>query len=323
MRITGHRALKSLITVTIAMLSAGASIAQDYPTRPIRVIAPGVGGVADVTARLLAPPVSQLIGQQLIVENRASGVIPGQVVASSQPDGYTLLVYGPPVWLSQYLQDAVPYDVVRDLAPITLAISTPNVLAVNPAVTASTVAELLALARSKPGELNYGSNGNGSSGHLAAELLKSMASINIVKINYKSGGAAIGDLMVGRVQLYFAPAPTVSAQIKAGKLKAIAIASAKPSALTPGLPTVAATIPGYVVESTTAVFARAGTPAPILNRLNQAFVRALNTAAVKEKFFSVGSEVVASTPEELAAAVKVEMDRFGKLIKDAGIRNED
>lgn len=264
------------------ILLTGVASGQEYPNKPIRLIAPGVGGIADVTARILAPEVSAILGKPVIVENRPSGIIPGQIVSQSHPDGYTLLLYGPPVWIMPLMQDKMSYDPVKDLAPVTMAINTPSLLVVNSSLPVSSVAELLALAKAKPGQLNYATNGGGSSGHLAGELLKAMAGLDIVRINYAGGGAAIADLLAGRVQYYFAPRPTVVAQINAGKLKALAVAGAKPSPLAPGLPTVSATLPGYSVESSTAVFTRAGTPQAIINRLNQAFVSVLTSAAVKE-----------------------------------------
>jgi tripartite-type tricarboxylate transporter receptor subunit TctC len=283
----------------------------------------GVGSGSDFVARLIAPELSASLGQPMIVDNRGSGVIPGEIVAKAPPDGYTLLLYGNAMWLAPFMQDRVAYDVTRDFSPVSLTTTTPNILVVQTTLPVNSVKELIALAKARPGELNYGSGPAGSLTHLAAELFKVMAGVNVVRINYKGVALAINDLLAGQVQLMFPTPATVMPHIKSGRLKALAVTSASPSALVPGVPTIASSgLPGYTSVAIQGVFAPAATPAPIINRLNEEIVRLVNRANMKEKLLSTGVEAVGSSPAQLAAAVKSEMASMGKVIKDAGIRGE-
>lgn len=312
---------------SVCMLSAGLLVfnacqaaSQPYPAKPIRIVVTGVGSGGDFAARLIAQGISGNLGQQVIVENRASGTAPGEIVAKASPDGYTLCLSAAPLWIGPFLQKT-GYDPVRDFAPVTLAVSSPNVLVVPAASPAKSVGELIALIKAKPGALNYATSGTGGSGHLAAELFKSMLGADMVRINYKSGGLALTELISGQVHLMFANAGAVAGHLKSGRVRALAVTSAKPSALFPGLPTVAAGgLPGYELVSIQGIFAPAGTPGAIIKRLNQEFVAFLRKAETKERFFNAGVESLGSTPEELAATVKAEMAKLGKIIKDAGIR---
>jgi tripartite-type tricarboxylate transporter receptor subunit TctC len=217
------------------------------------------------------------------------------------------------------VSDKPPYDPIGDFAPITLPVSTPNVLAVHPSLPVKSARELIALAKARPGQLNYGSSGQGSGPHLAGELFKSMAKVDIVRINYRAMGAVYTDLMAGQVHIAFGSAPGVMPHVKSGRLRGLAITSARRSGLAPGMPTVAETgLPGYDFTSPFGIFAPAETPRPIVNRLNEEIVRVLNKPEMKEKFFKVGMEVVGSTPEELAAMVKTEMDKLGWIVKKVG-----
>jgi tripartite-type tricarboxylate transporter receptor subunit TctC len=217
----------------------------------------------------------------------------------------------------------VPYDPVKDFSPITLVAVSPTVLVVHPALPVQSVKELIALAKTKPGELNYAMGSAGSANHLAAELFKSMAGVDMLGIGYRGNGPAVNALIGGQVQLMFATASSVVPLVKSGRLKALAVASARQSALVPDLPTIAASgLPGYESISTTGFFAPAKTPAAIINRINHDSVRYLQTAEAKERFLAVGAETVGSSPEELGVKVKSEMARMGKVIKDAGIRAE-
>lgn len=308
-----------MLLIGLFICDAGSMSAQSYPSKPIRLVTPGIGGSADFVARLIAQGISGPLGQQVVVDNRSSGSIPGQIVSKASPDGYTLLLGGPPLWIGSLLQN-VPYDVFRDFSPITLATSVPNLLVVSPSLPVGSVPELITLAKAKPGELNYASSSTGGSAHLAAELFNSMAGTHIVHIPYNGNGPALNDLMGGRVQLMFAVAAVVMPHVKSGRLKALAVTSAKPSILLPEFPTVAASVPGYEATTTYSVLAPANTPAAIIQRLNQEIVRALNRTDVKERFLNAGVEVVGSSPEILATAMKSEFSRFGKVIKDAGIR---
>lgn len=310
-------------SATMLLLCAGLAPGQDYPGKPIRLISPGPGGGADFVARYLAQGISGPLGQQVVVENRPAGVIPGQVVSKAPPDGYTIMLNGNSFWIAPLMRDGIPYDPVKDFAPISLAVGSPNILVLHPSVPARSVKELIALARARPGALNYGSASAGGSVHLAAELFKHMARVNIVRISYKSSGQSVISLVSGEVHLMFANAPPVVPHVKAGKLRALAVTTLQRSVLFPELPTIAASgLPGFEVASVYALFAPARTPAAIINRLNQEAGRFLARQDVKEKFLATGVETMGGTPENLAAAMKAEMARMGKVIQDAGIREE-
>lgn len=308
----------------VAVLGAGVASGQNYPSKPIHIVTSEPGGGTDFVVRLIAQGLTDGLGQQAIVENRGggSGVIAGEMLAKAPPDGYTLLSYGSTIWLAPFLRSSVPYDPVRDFSPVSLTDRSPNVLVVHPAVAADSVKELIALAKARPGELNYARAAAGGPPHLSAELFKAMTGVNIVPIPYKGGGPAVIGLVGGQVQLMFATAASAAPHVKSGRLKALAVTSAGPSALFPGLPAVAATVPGYEAAAINGVFAPAGTPAAVVNRLNRAIVQFLGRADVKEKFFRVGVETVGSSPAEFAATVKSEMVKWGKVIRDAGIRDE-
>ena len=315
-------------TVTIAsvvLMISGVTSAQNYPSKPIRMIAPEVGGGNDFVARLIAQGLTGVLGQQIVVDNRGSagGVIAAQLLARAPADGYTLLFYSSGIWTAPFLQADVRYDVLRDFSPITLAASSPNTVVVHPSLAVNSVRELIALTKAKPGVLNYASGNSGSANHLAAELFKSMAGVDIVRITYKGTGPALNDVAAGQVQLMFPAIGSVAPHVKAGRLKALAVTSAEPSALAPGLPTVSASgLPGYEAVAMSGVFAPGKTPAPLIDRLNREIVRFLNTADVKEKLLRSGVEAAGSTPLEFASKIKTEMARLSKAIKDAGIRAE-
>jgi len=313
------RFVACMFSLGAMVLSGGVVPAQNYPTRPIRIVSAEVGGGNDFAARIVAQGLGGL-GQPVIVENRPSGVIPGSIVAKAQPDGHTLLAYGVSLWIAPFLQDDIPYDPVRDFAPVTLVANSPGVLAVYPGLPVKSASELIALARAKPGLLNYASTSTGSPPHLAAELFKFMAGVDIVRILYKGMGPALIDLMSGQVHLTFGTASSATSHIKTGRLRALAVTSAQPTPVFPGLPTLAATLPGYEAGSVYGVFAPARTPAAIINRLNLEIVRHLQTAEVKERFLNVGVDVIGSTPAELAATVRSDRERLGKMIRNAGIR---
>ncbi len=312
-----------MFSVSMMILGAGAVSGQDYPSKPIRIVTADPGSTNDLVARLIAQGLTGSLGQQVVVENRggASGIIAAQTVTKAPPDGYTLLLYSNTLWIGPLLQK-LPHS-VRDFSPITLLVSSPQILAVHPSLPVHSVKELIALAKVRPGELNYASTSTGSSPHLAAELFKAMAGVNMVRVNYKGGGSALNALLGGQVQLYFATAALVTPHIKSGRLRALAVSSAEPSALAPGLSTLAGSgLPGYETVAMYGMFAPAGTPATVIDRLHQEVVRVLNRTEVKEKFFNVGMETVGSSPEEFAATMKSDMARMSKVIKDAAIRVE-
>ena len=311
-------------TLGVILIGAGIAHSQDFPSKPIRIVTIEVGGGNDTIARLIAQGLSGQLGQSVIVENRggASGIIAGETVVKAAPDGYTLLSISGSMWTLPFMQ-SVPYDPAKDLSPVSLAVSSPNILVVNPDLPARSVRELIALARAKPGTLNYSTAGSGSSGHLSAELFKAMAGVDIVRVSYKGGAPAMTDLVGGRVQISFTSAASASSFVKTGKLRALAVTSAKPSELAPGLPPIASEgLPGYELISTYGVFAPAKTPAAVISRLNQGIVKSLQTADLKEKFFKTGAEIVASSPQEFAAVIQSDMSKLGKLIRDAGIKSD-
>ena len=301
----------------VLALVAGTAWTQEFPSKPIRLISAGGGGGTEYTARLLAEGIAGALGQPMIVDNRI-GVVPGEVVAKAPPDGHMLLVTAGTHWIRPLIEKT-PYDAVRDYSPITLATSSPLVLVVHPSLPVKSVRELVALAKARPGELNVGTSQNGTQVHLASELFKATADINIVRITYKSVGQLTNDLMGGHVQMAF-PSAAVMPQVNSGRLRALAVTSLTPTPLVPGLPTVAAAgMPGFEAGSLFSVFAPAKTPVATLGRLNREMVSFLRKADVKEKFFHLGLDVVASTPDELAAKVKSETTIWGKIIKSAGV----
>jgi tripartite-type tricarboxylate transporter receptor subunit TctC len=300
----------------LGMASVGG---QTYPNKPIRIVTTGFGSGGDFTARLIAQGISGPFRQPVIVENRPNTFIQAGIVIQAPPDGYTLYVGGGTLWITPLLQKA-PYDVLRDLSPITLTDVSPNILAVHPSVPAKSVKELIDLAKAKPGELNFSSSQLGGSAHLVGELFKAMTGIHIVNVPHSGTSAAITDVLAGNVQLTFGSITSVAPHIKSGKLRGLAVSSVKPSALVPGLPPIAETVPGFDAVGNTAAFARARTPVAIISRLNQEIVRVLNQADNKEKLFNAGVEVVGSSPEQLAATLKGEIARWSKVIKDAGIK---
>jgi len=306
----------------ITVLGTGTISGQDYPNKVVRIVTSEIGGGSDFGARVIGPGLATRLGQQMIVENRVAQIAI-ETVAKAPPDGYTLLFIGSPLWVLPFLRANLPYDPVRDFSPVSLTTTSSSTLVVHPSLPVKSVKELIALAKARPGELNFASGSAGSSTQLAGELFKSMAGINIVGIVYKSSGPALIDLLGGHIQLGFASAGPVSAHVKSGRLRALAVTSAQPSALAPGLPTVAASgLPGYESASRQGLFAPTGTPAAIVGRLNREIVQLLNQPDMKEKFFNSGVEAVGSTPEEFAAKIKSEIARLGKVIKDTGVRSE-
>ena len=308
-----------MFSVGLLVLGADVVSSQDFPNKPIRIVTSGVGGGGDFVARQIAQGISAPLGQPVIVENRPT-IMAIEAVAKASPDGHTLYYGGSTMWTSPYMQE-VSWDPVRDFSPITLISTAPNILVVHPSVPVRSVKELIALAKARPGELNYASGPAGGPAHLAGELFKAMSGVNIVRIAYKGGGPLMIGLIGGEVHLALPSATAAAPHMKSGKLKALAVTSAGPSALAPGLPTVAASgLPGYEAVAITGIFAPAKAPGAIINRLSQEIVWVLNQVDVKEKFFNLGVEAVGSSPEQLAATVKSEMARMGKVIKDAGFK---
>ena len=304
-----------------ALAAPAGALAQveKYPDKPVRIVTSEVGGGNDVQARLVAKALTDALGQQVIVDNRPSGVIPGDIVSKATPNGHTLLLYNNALWTGPLLQKT-PYDPVRDLAPITTIAVSPNVLVVNYALPVKSVSDLIALAKSKPGELNYASSGAGASNHLAAELFKSMAGVNLVRIAYRGAGQALVELIAGQTQVMFPSAGSAAGHVRAGRVRALAVTSLERSAVAPQLPTVAESgLAGYESLAIYGMFAPAGTPRALIQRLNSEIVRILQSEEAKKRLFGLGLETVGGPPEKLGATVKSEMARLGKVIREAGI----
>ncbi len=307
-----------------AVLFVGLAAAQPYPSYPskvVRIQTTEAGGYPDAVARLLAQGLSAGLGQQVIVENRAIAAV--ELVAKAPPDGYTLLFYTSVLWLSPYLRDGVAWDPVRDFAPVMLATNSPNIMVVHPSLPVKSVRDLIALAKARPGELNYSTSSPGSGNHLAAELFRVMAGVKVVRINYKGTGSALNSLASGEVQLSFPSAGSVMPHLRAGRVRALAVTSAQPSVLAPELPTVAAAgLPGYEATAYNGLLAPAKTPPAVIAKLNQEAAQILRRTEVKERIFNGGGEVVGGTPDEFAAIMRLEMAKWGRLIREAGIRGE-
>jgi tripartite-type tricarboxylate transporter receptor subunit TctC len=301
---------------------AGTVAAQGYPSRPVRIVTSGVGGGSDFTARRVAEGITAALGQPVVVENRGGGGAgTGGIVAKATPDGYTLLVGSNSLWIGP-LFDKMPYDIGEFVAVSTVSIS-PLVLVVHPSLPANSVKEVIALAKAKPGELNAGSTAVGGTIHLAGELFKAMAGVKFVSVPYKGGGDAIVATVGGQVQLMFASGSGIVPQIKAGRVRALAVISPQPTALFPGSPTVAASgVPGYEAVGLDGILAPAKTPMTVVRRLSQEIVRALSAPEMKERFFVSGVEASSSSPEEFAGKIKSETARIGKVIKDTGLKVE-
>lgn len=309
---------KRLIPVLMLVAGLGSSpaLAQDYPNRVVRILTSAAGGGGDALARLLAQGLARTLGQSVIVENR--GISGADAVAKAQPDGHTLLFYGSNVWISPLMQET-SWDPVRDFSPITLAAEAVNILVVHPLVPAKSAAELIALAKAKPGEINFGSSAPGSSTHLAGELFKAMAGINIVNVPYKGVANAYTDLMAGRIQMMIGASGSLGPLVKSGKLRILGVGNEMPSALFPGVPPVAAALPGYEAGVPFAMFAPAKTPVVIVNRLHEGSVRILRSADSRDSLAKMEVEVIASTPAQLAEKLNSDMSKLGKIIKAAGI----
>jgi len=310
-------------TLPIGMMVLGAGVVsgQAYPSKPIRIVTAAAGAGSDFFSRLIAQALSEPLGQQVIVDNRASGIVASEVVSKAAPDGYTLTVGGSAHWIRP-LFAKMPYDAVKDFAAITLVSKDAFVLAAHPSMPIKSVKELIALAKSKPGQLNYGTSGTGSTQHLATESFAAMAGIKLTHIPYKGSAMAITDLLAGESQVMINDVGLIMPHAKVGKLRALAVTTAEPSALVPGLPPIASEVPGYEAVSMTGLWAPAGTPAAIITRLNQETVRALNRADIKERILKAGSEAVGNSPEQFTALIKADMSRITKVIKEAGLKTD-
>jgi tripartite-type tricarboxylate transporter receptor subunit TctC len=299
--------------------------AKNYPNRPIRFIVPyPPAGGTDVVARILSEPLGSALGQPIIIDNRggAAGNLGTDLVAKAPPDGYTILFTLSSHTINPKLYKDLPFNAERDFAPISLAALSPQILVANPSVPVNNVSELIALAKREPGKLNFASVGTGSPGHIAGELFKLKTGVDMVHVPYKGGGPAVTDTLGGQVQLLFVTLPAAMQYVKAGKLRALAIASDKRSAVAPDIPTIAETVPGCVVNSWYGALAPAHTPPAIIAKLQTAFAKVLAMPDVKEKLFAQGAEAQSSTPEEFAARIHDELQQWEYVISGAKIKVE-
>jgi tripartite-type tricarboxylate transporter receptor subunit TctC len=324
-----NRRLHWPVLVAVFALAAGLpgfAVAQEYPTRPIRFIVPyPPGGGTDVVARILNEPLAIELHQSIIIDNRggAAGNVGTDLAAKSPADGYNILFTLSSHTINPKLYDKLPFDVEKDFVPVSLAALIPQILVVHPSVPVHNVAELIALAKANPGKLNYASVGTGSPGHIAGELFKLKTGVDIVHVPYKGGGPAVVDTIGGQVQMLFVSMPAAWQHVKAGKLRAIAVTSAKRSVAAPDVPTVAESgIPDYVVDSWYGALAPAKTPPAVIARLNAAFVKVLDNPQVKERLLAQGAEAAASTPAEFDRLIKDELQKWEYVIRAANIKPE-
>ena len=310
----------------ITLLAAGSAVAQPYPTKPIRLIVPfAPGGGTDITGRAIAMKLSEALGQTVVVDNRAgaNGTIGADIAAKAPPDGYTLSMISSSHSVNPSIMKKLPYDLINDLAPVTQATTQPYALILHPSVAAKSVKELIALVKAKPNSLNYGSSGTGGLSHLSGALLCSMTGITMTHIPYKGGSPALTDLVGGQIQMLFSTILQAQSQLKGGRVRALAVTTARRSAGAPDLPTMQeAGVAGYEVAGWYGMVAPLKTPAAIIARLNTETVKALRAADIKDKLAADGSEPVGSTSEAFSLHIKTEVAKWQKLVKDANIRAE-
>jgi len=315
-----------LLMALASHLGAPMAMAQAWPSKPVRVIVSyPPGGGADAVARMLGPKLSEGLGQPVLIENRqgSGGAIGGDVAAKSAPDGYTFLLDASSHSINPVLQPKMPFNTLKDLAPVSLLVVVPNMLVVNPTFAAGSTKELIALVKAKPGQYSFASSGNGSAQHLAAELFKAQAGLFMVHIPYRGGGPALIDVMGGQVPIYFGNMASALPHVKGGKLKALAVTGSKRSPAMPALPTIAEEgLKGYEVYEWNAVFAPAGTASDIIERMQRELAKALAAPDVREKLALLGAEPVGGKPDELDRMRRVEIEKWTGVIKRAGIKLE-
>jgi tripartite-type tricarboxylate transporter receptor subunit TctC len=303
---------------------ASTAVAQPYPTKPIRFIVPyPPAGATDITARIVGQKMTQNTGQQILIENRggAAGNIGTDIAAKAAPDGYTVLYTLSSHTINPVLFTKLPFNVETDFAPITLVATIPQIVVAHPSLPVNNIKELIALARRKPGALNYASPGSGSPGHLAGELFKLRSGTDIVHVPYKGGGPAVADVLGGQVPLLFLSIPAALPYVKAGRLRALGITTMKRTASAPEIPTLAESgLPDYDVPSWLGALAPARTPQTIVDRLHQEFVKALQAPEVKAALLAGGADAVGNTPAEFDAIIKMELKKWAKLVQQAGIK---
>jgi tripartite-type tricarboxylate transporter receptor subunit TctC len=323
-----HLSTVAGVCALLAFAAGSATAGEvEFPTKPIRLIVPfAAGGGTDLTARTIAQKLSERLGRPVVVDNRggAGGVIGADMVAKATPDGYTLLMGSPgPLTINPNLQPKMPYDTLKDFAPVSLATVSPFVLVVHPGVSATSVKELIALAKAKPDALNYGSAGNGSVSHMAAEQFKALAGVQIVHVPYKGSSPAIVDLLSGRLQVTFENLPVVIGHVRAGKLRGLAVGTRERSALVPELPTMEeAGVAGYEASTAFGVLAPARTPPAIVDKLSREIAAVLKAPDVRESLSARGLEPIGGTPAQYATYLREDLQRIARIVKLANIKLE-
>jgi len=319
--------IKPLVAVAMTLVATTAVHAQSvYPAKTIRLVVPSVaGGGTDISARLIAPKLGEILGQQVVVENRAGAamIIGGETVARATPDGYTLLMGISTLTINPSIHRKMPFDVLRDFAPVSLVVSQPNILVVHPSVPVKTTRELIAFARSHANELNYGSAGVGSNPHLTMELFLNMANIKMVHVPYKGLAPAMTDTLAGQLTVMMSTMLTGIPYVRDNRLRALAVSGAKRSRVLPELPTIAeSALPGYDAVQWYGVLAPANTPREVIAKLHDAVTRTLRDTTVRDRFLADGADIVGSSPEEFGTYIASETAKWAKVIKSAGIKPE-
>ena len=319
------RARFVIVSLLVMAVISPVTWAQDYPARPIRfIVGYPPGGAVDVLARIVGPKLSDSFGQQIVIDNRtgAATVIASEITAKAAPDGYTLFMQDIPSHaINASLYKKLPYDPIKDFAGVTMVASGPQVIVANPSLPIKSVTDLIEMARAKPGQLNFASGGSGSTAHLAAELLKMMANINLTHVPYKGGALAMTDVISGQVQMLFFSLTGALPQIKAGRVRAIAVTSAKRSGAAPEIPTVGESgVPGYEATNVYGVLVPAATPKPVVGKLNAAILQVLRSPAVSDEITRQGADPRGSTPGELENYLKSEIAKWAKVVRAANLR---
>ncbi len=320
------RATLRIFAAVALLASSSAHAQQDYPSRPIRIIVPSVaGGGTDSSTRIVASKLGELLGQRIVVDNRpgAASIIGSEAVARSAPDGYTLLAAISTITIQPSMQKSLPFDPVKDFAPVSVFVRLPNVLVGHPSLQPKNIKELIAFAKARPGTLEFASAGTGSNLHLSMEMFLSMTGLKMVHVPYKGASQAIADVAAGYVPLMVTNMITGTTQFKAGRLRAYGVTSAKRTAAAPDIPTIAEQgVPGYEAVQWYGLMAPAGTPREAIQKLHKGVVGALQDKTVRDLFLSSGAEPVGNSPEEFAALIKTEMVKWAKVVKAAGIKPE-
>ena len=322
-----HAGVLRALAAGLLTLACGAALAQAYPARPVKVIVPyPPGGVGDTFSRLVGQGLQDALGQPFLVENRpgASQMVGAMAVAKAPGDGYTLFLGSiTSLAMNVHTQKAIQYDPIKDFAPVSLGMTMPLFLVVNPAIPANSVRELVALLKANPGKHTFASVGNGSSNHVAGELFKAMTGTNMVHIPYKGSAPGIVDIIAGQVSMGFDPGASSLPPVKGGKLRALAVSSSQRSSAMPDLPTIAeAGVPGYESTIWFGLVATAGTPQPVVARLSQEINRILRQPAMRERFSALAVDLTPNSPEEFAAMIRADIAKLGKVLKDAGVQPE-